>query len=798
MKRDNKSPDAHSGKHRPSSGRIKTAAVLFIILGIFLLPLLQVSFSEDISAMIPQGKNGRIAEDFRLLQKAPLSGSVLISIFSPDADQTQLARVAETLSSMLNKKFLTLQSYDRISPQQIISFLLSNSPNLTTKHDLEKLRKQTTDDSISSSLSSIKKQLLSPTGIGMKRIFSSDPLNLRAIYLRKLAPLKGLPSFNFTDRYVLNKDKSAVLLIARTDIPMTDSASGAALLEHFNEVRSRTLSEYRNEIPDLDIIMLSGHLYTGANARTIKRDIFTVSAISICALLLLFAAAFRNKEALSVFIAPGVAILAGMGSAALVFHNLSTIVIGFGAVLMGISIDFAVHTWFALSEHPQDRSGALRRVRPPVLFGAATSCAAFAALFISGIPGIRQLAVFSICGIIASCTYALIFIPAFCRSFSAPIRGTGKHAPRKGSTTMAAALSMIILAVSITAAISNSFDTELKNLGCISDSIRKSEKHFHEKWGDLRGQSLLFAVGKDEQEALRNNEKIWVDLNKNMPAAKTISIAPLMPSIESQQANRSRWNSFWTPGRVNATMDKVERAATNLGFAPKVFLHSIRDMDSKTPLLNMMELRNSPLAFLEDIFIPRQNGAKRLILTLLPDNSTVTAYFTGQKEKQLGARLVSQSRFKAALEHEMQADIFRFISLSGVLVLLLSGLLFRNLRRALLAVFPALFGTVTTFGLLGMLSIPLNIFHIVALPLVIGLGADYGIFMVFQEIRLPSAATVRAVKISGLTTLAGFGVLVFAGHPSLHALGTTVATGVSAALFCAIFILPYFLHLKKI
>ncbi len=69
--------------------------------------------------------------------------------------------------------------------------------------------------------------------------------------------------------------------------------------------------------------------------------------------------------------------------------------------------------------------------------------------------------------------------------------------------------------------------------------------------------------------------------------------------------------------------------------------------------------------------------------------------------------------------------------------------------------------------------------------------------MVFQEIKTPSAWTIKAVKISGLTTLAGFGVLVFARHPSLNSLGATVSIGITAALCCAIFILPHLLRLNE-
>ncbi len=82
---------------------------------------------------------------------------------------------------------------------------------------------------------------------------------------------------------------------------------------------------------------------------------------------------------------------------------------------------------------------------------------------------------------------------------------------------------------------------------------------------------------------------------------------------------------------------------------------------------------------------------------------------TQRKRKGTGRTPCSQSRFKANLEQEMKLDIIKFISCSGIMVALLIFGLFRNLRRALLALFPAIFGVTVTFGLLGVLQIPLNI-----------------------------------------------------------------------------------------
>ncbi|WP_051249797.1 MMPL family transporter [Maridesulfovibrio zosterae] len=780
-----------------SAKQIKAAIILLLFFLLCTLPILKGSLTEDISTMIPQGDNDNIRNDFKLLQKSPLSGKVLISISSSSAKPELLIQIADSIASKMTPPYLVIQDYSDITPQSITNYLLRYAPRLTDNADLKRLKKLTSNNEIDSSLVASKKQLLSPAGLGMKDIIAADPLNLRSIYLRKISLLQNLPRFNMQGKHLFNKDKTALLLIAKSEIPMTDSKAGAKLLSHFKQIKNESLKKYQTANTKIEINLISGHIYTDANASIIKKDILTVSAVSLGALLLLFLVCFRHGGALTVFLAPAVAIIAGFGVTSLVFKPMSSIVIGFGAVLMGISIDFAVHTYFALADNKGNKDSALQTVISPILFGAATSCAAFAALYVSGIPGIRQLAVFSVTGIVAACGYSLLFIPNFCNYF--PVIRTEKKCLKINNKHKPAIIisAILILTIGLSAAFSSSFDTELKKLGYISSEIKNSEQLFHKKWGNLHGQSMLFSKGATLDEALQNSGKALVDIWKNMPETKVVNLTPMFPAASIQNQNLLNWNTFWTAEKIIKTAKRVDTKAQKLGFASKIFDKTIHKLTTDPPEITLERMNSGPLEFLSELLIPKKGYAnQKLVMTLLPETRQILDYYTPVKEHELNARLVSQSKFKAELENEMKKDIIKFICFSGLLVALLIFLLFRDMRRSALAIAPVVFGVITTFGALGLLDIPLNIFHIVALPLVIGLGADYGIFMVFQEIKTPSASTVKAVKISGLTTLAGFGVLIFAKHPSLHSLGATVSIGVSAALICAVFILPCLLRFK--
>jgi predicted RND superfamily exporter protein len=124
------------------------------------------------------------------------------------------------------------------------------------------------------------------------------------------------------------------------------------------------------------------------------------------------------------------------------------------------------------------------------------------------------------------------------------------------------------------------------------------------------------------------------------------------------------------------------------------------------------------------------------------------------------------------------------------MVILLLGLLFRNLKKVLLSLIPVVTGILFMIGVMGSLGIAFNLFNVVAAILIIGLGVDYGIFMVTKMTQGLDDATEKAVFVSGLTTIAGFGALILARHPALHSIGLSVLIGIGAAIPAALVIIP--------
>jgi uncharacterized protein len=137
-------------------------------------------------------------------------------------------------------------------------------------------------------------------------------------------------------------------------------------------------------------------------------------------------------------------------------------------------------------------------------------------------------------------------------------------------------------------------------------------------------------------------------------------------------------------------------------------------------------------------------------------------------------------------------------SLGAIVLLILFH--FRSLSSVILALLPVAIGAAWLGGVMGLFKIPFNPANIMTLPLVIGIGVTNGIHILnrFAEEQHPSIlarSTGKAVFVSGLTTIAGFGSLILAKHRGIQSLGYVMATGITTCMLAALTFLPALLNL---
>jgi len=137
---------------------------------------------------------------------------------------------------------------------------------------------------------------------------------------------------------------------------------------------------------------------------------------------------------------------------------------------------------------------------------------------------------------------------------------------------------------------------------------------------------------------------------------------------------------------------------------------------------------------------------------------------------------------------------------SLVAIALLVFIHFRSPLSVALSLVPVGIGFIWLAGLMGFRSIPLNPANIMMLPLVIGIGVTNGIHILnrFAEEQTPSIlarSTGKAVLVSGLTAIAGFGSLILARHRGIQSLGYVMSIGLATCMLAGLTFLPALLTL---
>jgi len=156
----------------------------------------------------------------------------------------------------------------------------------------------------------------------------------------------------------------------------------------------------------------------------------------------------------------------------------------------------------------------------------------------------------------------------------------------------------------------------------------------------------------------------------------------------------------------------------------------------------------------------------------------------------VGAPLTQNEAGRAVVRAFQQAFISSLVVISLLLLVLL-----RSVIDALLVLVPLILAGLLTVALSVLFNVPFNFANVIALPLILGVGVDYGVYLVQRgrdaaDGTLLKTGTARAVLFGALITMANFGNLAFAKHPGMVSMGVLLTFGLAMTLLCALVLLP--------
>ncbi|HTA95595.1 MAG TPA: 1-acyl-sn-glycerol-3-phosphate acyltransferase, partial [Verrucomicrobiae bacterium] len=327
----------------------------------------------------------------------------------------------------------------------------------------------------------------------------------------------------------------------------------------------------------------------------------------------------------------------------------------------------------------------------------------------------------------------------------------------------------------------------------VTESTRADDKLITQTWGDALRMTLVVARGKTADDALAQNDRAAEILAQQTNVTGVYSLAAVCPSLATQEANIKRWQNFWTPARQENLHQTLQQVGGELGFRPDAFAPFWKSVEEKPAMITLAMFRGTPLeqALSERVAVGTNDTAVSTLIKLA-DRSQA-----GKLRDALpGFILIDQKNFADHIAALAKNGMGHFALWTVVAVGAIVYFALGSIELVFATLLPIGFGLLWTLGLMGLLGLPINVMNCVFVIFVIGMGEDYSVFLATSKLdewhgHPPRIhATSASVMISALTTIFGFAVLIFAKHPVLFSMGTTVLLGMACAFAATLVITP--------
>jgi 1-acyl-sn-glycerol-3-phosphate acyltransferase len=767
----------------------------------------RIDLEEDILGILPQ--HDRIVDDYKYtIRKFHQIDRVYIDIGITNADSETLAHAADEFYSGLatNTAFARITYHIEVGGQRtIINFITGALPNLFTEADAKSLAPKLETNSVRDFLTNSRRKLAGPEGMVLKDVIAADPVGMSALVVAKVIPLQtGFGDAHVEDGRLTSSDGRHVLMMAEPKFPSADSKHSAVLVAEM----LRGAHKVEKEFPGVHVAITGGHRMSLDNSTLIRRDATRCMVLAISAMFILCFTAYRRRWLAVVTFLPSLfgTLMAG-AVLALVDEHLSAISIGFASMAIGITVDYGIYVVYHLDNAARDRETAgkiVGRLVLPTIIGALTIIAAFLVLATSPMRGYQQLGLFGAVGVLMSAVFALFVLPLIVplpkKNDELPqLRFTSWmenfHAWQKQNRPLLLIGVAVLTVVAIYGVKSLRFEGDISKLNGITEATRADDKIINNTntWGDALGMTLVVARGKTTDDALAQNDRAAEILAQQKNVIGVYSLAAVCPSLATQEANIKRWQNFWTPEKQASLHQTLQQVGGELGFRPDAFAPFWKSVEERPAMITLDMFRGTPLeqALSERVAIGTNDTAVSTLIKLADRSQAGTL-----RDALPGFILIDQKNFAdhiaALAKNGMGHFAFWTIVVVGAIVYCALG----SIELVIATLLPIGFGLLWTLGFMGLLGLPINVMNCVFVIFVIGMGEDYSVFLATSKLdewrgHPPRIhATSASVMISAATTIFGFAVLVFAKHPVLFSMGTTVLLGMVSAFVATLVITP--------
>jgi predicted exporter len=760
------------------AGGLMLAALLVAVLGAWLLfgrgrPPVQT----DLLAMLPATERNPLAEVAAQRLAHATGDRVMLLVANHDDDEAKAA--ARQLGRQLGQQNVFASVTAQLPPfdlQQLGAPYLGHRFGLLTDADRQALARPGYDPR-----QALAERLNAPflAGVGVR--LQDDPFGWLQHWLDQ-QPWSRSPLLPEDNLLTAHRDHTSYVLVTAT---LAGSAYDDAVQRSALHALDQAQRMIERDHPGTHVLRTGALFYAAAARSGAERDVHRVGLISTLGIAVLLLLVFRSPGPLLLaFVSTAIGIVAATTASVLVFGQIYLLTLVFGAALLGEAVDYSIQYLTARANAGpawEPRLG-LSQVRPALLLALGTSLLGYALLALVPFSALRQMACFAMVGMAAACLCVFLLLPALlqrpARPLSSPCvrvaRVLQALVSRLAGGRRGALLALLGLLLAIPGWWRLQHDDDVHLLIAPPATLDQQEKAIRDLTGLGNGTRFYLVQGADAEQVLQREEALEGRLQMLVDEGSLqgwLGLAGMVPSAQRQRANRASLATlFATPGRLRQTLHGA-------GFRDADIDRFLQAWPG-TPL-TLQEWLKTPLAaplrylWMGDGASP---GAASLVL---PQGDAAAALLKQAAVGLPGVTLVD----KAAGVSGLFGRYRRYASLWLLAAMLLIVPVFAwryGLRSTPRVLAPPLLGIGFTLAVLGYLHHPLTLFHWMALMLVLGVGANYAVFLREGE---PYAAhrpgaMYASVLLSAFTAVLSFGLLAWSSMPALQHFGLTLLLGI--------------------
>ncbi|MGA9960786.1 MAG: MMPL family transporter [Azonexus sp.] len=743
-------------------------------------------FAADMSFFLPAHPSPGQQVLVNQIKEGVVSRLLMIAIAGGDADQR--ATLSRDLRRRLKngERFASVQNGEAGSHDADREFLFKHryllSPAVTPA--------RFTVDGLRSAIANSIDLLASPAGFVLKPLLTRDPTGE---LVELLGGLNAGSQPDMRGGVWASRDGERAMLLVQTGALGSDTDGQETAIR---EIRDAFAASVETAGVSGASIEISGPGVFAVNARAlIKGEVTRLSLISSLAIICVLFFVYRSPRLLTLGLLPVVSgVLAGIVAVSLAYGTVFGITVGFGSALIGEAVDYSIY--YFVQSGRRGYAEWRERFWPTIRLGVLTSVCGFGALLFSGFPGLAQLGLYSLSGVLAAAIVTRFVLPQLAGSvtMTRDLSPLGKTAA-KGIRAAHALRWPVLLLAALAAAHLLVHRASLwhPDLSVLSTATAEESALDMRLRGDIAAPDARYMVvinAADRETALQAAEIAGEKLDRLVAAGAIASYdtpARFLPSAARQQA---RCASLPASEELRLSLQTAQTgsplAAERLGG----FIDDVAASRTQCAI-SRDSLAGTGLALLVDALVQPHSGGVSILMPLHPAAGQPLAIDAVRDALAGTDALVID--LKAELD-QLYRDYLReaiLLSMGGLLaiVLLLAATL-RSPGRLVAVMLPLVLSVLLVIAGLSLLGERLHLLHLVGMLLIVAVGSNYALFFnrANDQHRL-DAETLASMLIANLTTAIGFGTLALSKVPVLHALGVTVGPGaILALLLTAIFV----------